>query len=114
MFPEQNKPKKYLNKIARIIVILSLTVVSVIPAYAQSGSAGTEKTLLILHTNDMHDHVRPDYDGIGGIPFISGFVSEVRSQRNDVIVLDAGDVAEKGDLVARKTEANSPLKRSHV
>jgi 2',3'-cyclic-nucleotide 2'-phosphodiesterase (5'-nucleotidase family) len=103
MFPEQNKPKKYLNKIARIIVILSLTVVSVIPAYAQSGSAGTEKTLLILHTNDMHDHVRPDYDGIGGIPFISGFVSEVRSQRNDVIVLDAGDVAEKGDLVARKT-----------
>lgn len=69
---------------------------------ASSGSAATGR-VLILHTNDLHDHVRPDYDGQGGLPYVSGYVREVRAQRQDVLLLDAGDVAEKGDLVAKRT-----------
>lgn len=74
-------------------------------AAAQDSPGSRQETLLILHTNDLHDHVRPDYDGVGGLPFVAGFVHDVRSRRNDVLVVDAGDVAEKGDLVARKTSS---------
>lgn len=88
---------------ARLIPLLTIALFIFSSADAQHKPDDTEKTLLILHTNDMHDHLRPDYDGVGGIPFISGFIRNIRSQRNDVIVLDAGDIAEKGDLVARKT-----------
>jgi 2',3'-cyclic-nucleotide 2'-phosphodiesterase (5'-nucleotidase family) len=88
---------------ARSLFILAISLFIFTSTYPQVDSNSAEKTLLILHTNDIHDHLRPDYDGDGGIPFISGFIRDVRSQRNDVIVLDAGDVAEKGDLVARKT-----------
>jgi len=57
-------------------------------------------SLLILHTNDIHDHVRADYDGVGGMAYVSGYIQSVRKDRSDVLVLDAGDVMEKGDLVA--------------
>jgi 2',3'-cyclic-nucleotide 2'-phosphodiesterase (5'-nucleotidase family) len=60
-------------------------------------------TVLILHTNDIHDHLRPDYDGSGGLPFVSGYIKQQRAARSDVLVLDAGDVAEKGDMVAFAT-----------
>ncbi len=103
MHINQKIPVNILSVAARCIVILATVLHLTVSVYAQSGLEIAEKTLLILHTNDIHDHVRPDYDGVGGLPFIAGFVNEVRSQRNDVIVLDAGDVAEKGDLVARIT-----------
>ncbi|MFU8862124.1 MAG: bifunctional metallophosphatase/5'-nucleotidase, partial [Cyclonatronaceae bacterium] len=51
------------------------------------------------------DHLRPDYTGIGGLPFVSGYIRSIRSGRSDVLVLDAGDVAEKGEIVARKTNS---------
>jgi alkaline phosphatase D len=61
--------------------------------------------VLILHTNDLHDHVRAGENGLGGLPYVSGYVKQVRAQRSDVLLVDAGDVAEKGDLVAFKTHS---------
>jgi len=101
-----NKLENYLRvrslstKFLFILICIFCLAVSV---SAQEKIDRFDKSLLILHTNDIHDHLRPDYDGVGGIPYVSGFVREIRSQRNDVLVLDAGDIAEKGDLVARKT-----------
>ncbi len=66
---------------------------------------GKTDTVLILYTNDMHDHLRPDYDGSGGIPYVSGYIKSERAKRKDILVLDAGDVAEKGDMVAFKTNS---------
>lgn len=65
--------------------------------------AGTD-TVVILHTNDIHDHIRPGYDGVGGMPYISSYIRSVKEQRSDTLILDAGDVMEKGDMVAFKTE----------
>ncbi len=59
--------------------------------------------LLVLHTNDMHDHLRPGTDGAGGLPYVSGYVAAERAAHPAVLVLDAGDVTEKGDLVAFRT-----------
>lgn len=65
--------------------------------------------LLILHTNDVHDHIRAGSGGIGGLPWISGHVGAVRSLRDDVLLLDAGDAAHKGDLVAFLTNSELTL-----
>lgn len=66
--------------------------------------AGRTDTVVILHTNDIHAHLRADYDGVGGLSFVSGYIASQRSERTDILVLDAGDVAEKGDLVAFATD----------
>lgn len=59
--------------------------------------------LLLLHTNDLHDHVRPGYDGVGGLPYVAGYIAAERAQHPDLLLLDAGDVNEKGDLVAHRS-----------
>lgn len=65
-----------------------------------AGSETDHRSVVILHTNDLHDHVRPGERGVGGLPYVSGYVAQVRAKRDDVLLIDAGDVAEKGDLVA--------------
>ncbi|MEZ5275059.1 MAG: metallophosphoesterase [Opitutaceae bacterium] len=77
-------------------LVLTLLLISSAPARTD--------TLVILHTNDLHAHLRDDYDGSGGLPFVSGYIRQERSLRPDVLVVDAGDVAEKGDLVAFATD----------
>lgn len=71
---------------------------------AQTAFAETD-TLTILHTNDIHDHVLPGYEGGGGIPYVSSYIRNIEQGRNDVLVLDGGDVMEKGDLVAFRTHS---------
>lgn len=68
-------------------------------------AAAESASILILHTNDIHDHVRAGDGGLGGLPYVAGYILQVRSERDDVLVLDAGDVAEKGDLVAHRTHS---------
>ena len=68
-----------------------------------TSAAADSGRLLLLHTNDIHDHLRPGYIGIGGLPYVSGFVKAVRAQRDDVLLLDAGDLLEKGDLLGYRT-----------
>jgi 2',3'-cyclic-nucleotide 2'-phosphodiesterase (5'-nucleotidase family) len=78
--------------------------VGLVVALPPGASAKTAR-LLILHTNDLHDHVRPGYEGGGGLPYVAGYIAQVRAERKDVLLVDAGDVAEKGDLVAFKTHS---------
>jgi 5'-nucleotidase / UDP-sugar diphosphatase len=88
------------------LLLLAISAVTATAREAGGGPAEETRSLLILHTNDLHDHVRTDYDGRGGLPFVSGFVRSVRAIRDDVLVMDAGDVSEKGDLVARRTHSD--------
>ena len=76
------------------LALLALPLLSAFPSAAET------RSLLVLHTNDLHDHVRPGQDGTGGLPHIAGYVARQRAQRSDVLLLDAGDVTEKGDMVA--------------
>lgn len=77
-------------------------VAAVLIALALPGSAET-KSLLILHTNDLHARIRPGHDSLGGMPYVSGYIHQVREQRQDVLALDAGDVTEKGDMLSFMT-----------
>lgn len=79
--------------------LLLLLAAIAAPAWADTAR------LLILHTADLHDHVRAGDHGVGGLPYVSGYIRQVRAERNDVLVVDSGDVAEKGDLVAFRTHS---------
>jgi 5'-nucleotidase len=67
--------------------------------------AAANTHLTILHTNDLHDHLRSGSGGVGGIAYVAGYIKAIRSDDPAVLVLDAGDVTEKGDLVAFKTHS---------
>ncbi len=59
-----------------------------------------EVEINIVYTNDIHDHIRPGYLGSGGVPYIAGFVNKIREENPNVLLLDAGDLTDKGDMVA--------------
>src|SRR5688500_16283043 len=86
---------------SRFLILGLLFAVFSVPAPL----SGETARVLILHTNDLHDHVRAGENRLGGLPYVSGYVKQVRAQRSDVLLVDAGDVAEKGDLVAFKTHS---------
>ena len=86
------------NRFHALLIALLLFIVT-------SAVYAEPRTLLLLHTNDLHDHVRADYDGNGGMAYVSGYIQQVKQSRDDVLVLDAGDVMEKGDLVAFRAKS---------
>lgn len=56
------------------------------------------KTLTVLHTNDTHSHIDPfstedaNFPGRGGVVSRYRMIQEVREQRENVLLLDAGDI----------------------
>lgn len=59
-------------------------------------AAGKSENLTILHTNDLHAHIEPfdagRYKGKGGLANIYNLVTEIRKQKQNVLLLDAGDM----------------------
>lgn len=84
----------------RILAILALC-----GAALGAAQAATD-TVLLLHTNDLHDRIRASATGVGGMPYLSGYIAQARNERSDVLLLDAGDVMEKGDLLAFETKSS--------
>lgn len=50
------------------------------------------KTLTIIHTNDVHGSVLEEKTGEIGFPKVSTFVKKNRDEKDNVVLLDAGDV----------------------
>jgi 2',3'-cyclic-nucleotide 2'-phosphodiesterase (5'-nucleotidase family) len=86
-----------MNRLLRLLALPLFALLLLIPAWAETAR------LLLLHTNDIHDRVRAGDQGLGGLPYVAGYVRQARAEQPDAIVLDAGDVTEKGDLVAFRT-----------
>jgi len=67
-------------------------------SFASLSSKKKLTKLTILHTNDMHSRIDPfplnhkKYGGLGGIAKVASLVDKVRSEEENVVVLDAGDV----------------------
>ena len=77
-----------LGLISMVAVFLSATSIS--------AKAIEDRTLVILHTNDLHGHpLEFSYNqapGAGGLPAIATFVAQVRAKHKNVLLLDAGDL----------------------
>jgi 2',3'-cyclic-nucleotide 2'-phosphodiesterase (5'-nucleotidase family) len=70
------------------LFLLVLTC-AIAPAFAQA-----VHNLTILHSNDLHAHIRPDTDGVGGFAYLA---TELRHQRegcNACLYLNAGDLVQ--------------------
>lgn len=54
------------------------------------------KKLTILHTNDMHSHIDPfeegRYKGLGGMAARASAINKLRTEQDNVLLLDVGDV----------------------
>lgn len=85
----------FLRRMLACVLVTGLAIT----AWADTG------TLLLLYTNDLHDHARAGYEGRGGMPHVGGYVARRKAQRSDVLVVDAGDVMEKGDMVSHLTQS---------
>ncbi len=49
-------------------------------------------SLTILHTNDLHAHLLPDEENIGGAAVIAAYYKKVRAEQEHVLIFDAGDM----------------------
>lgn len=63
-----------------------------------SCSLSTEKTITILHTNDVHSHLDPfpadhaTFPDMGGIARRASLISSIRKENPNTLLLDAGDI----------------------
>ena len=61
-------------------------------------SSATGQDLVILHTNDTHSQIEPlssgNYKGLGGVVRREKYISQVRAENKNVILLDAGDFSQ--------------------
>ena len=76
-------------------------------AAALSCAHRTTDTVTILHTNDIHGHIREGADGVGGMAYVGGYIRGVKAQRPDTLVLDGGDINNKGDMLPGVTRGRA-------
>lgn len=86
----------------RILIVAAALLLAV------SASASKPRELVIVHFNDTHSHLDPEFDGTGGILERAAFVDSLRQAygRRNVLLLHGGDFEQgssyftilKGDL----------------
>jgi 2',3'-cyclic-nucleotide 2'-phosphodiesterase (5'-nucleotidase family) len=67
-------------------------------------------TVLILHTNDIHAHIKSNSEGLGGLAAVKAIIDSVRAERSDVLVVDCGDLIKKGDLMAEASRGEAAFR----
>jgi 5'-nucleotidase len=73
------------------------SIATAIP-FAVRGKSTTANTLSILHTNDVHSHLEPfdrnhpKFPNIGGFARRASLIKQLRKHRENVLLLDAGDI----------------------
>ncbi|MDD2960802.1 MAG: bifunctional UDP-sugar hydrolase/5'-nucleotidase [Muribaculaceae bacterium] len=69
------------------LILIALLVLS-------SVLVSAEDHLVIIHTNDTHSQIDPDYEGKGGILRRKTLIDSVRSHNENVLLIDAGDAVQ--------------------
>lgn len=83
-----------------------MRIIKTLPlAFLLLAGVAEAREFTVLYTSDIHDHVRPGPQATGGLPSIATYVESVRAENPDAVLVDAGDTAEKGDLVAYHSES---------
>lgn len=84
-----NKRRDFIKKSS-----LGLLGISLLPKI--SFAKKNDVKITILHTNDMHSHIHPFTSGrnkgLGGMAQRAGIINKIRSQKEHVLLLDAGDI----------------------
>ena len=67
--------------------ILLLGVIFFLTSYASD-------KLIILHTNDTHSQIDPDFDNKGGVLRRKVVIDSIRANNENVLLVDAGDIVQ--------------------
>jgi 2',3'-cyclic-nucleotide 2'-phosphodiesterase/3'-nucleotidase len=118
------------NKSIRLIILtIALTLVMAAPVLAWNPATATEAyesraqedvaalapsqavSVTILHTNDFHGHLEPDYRGRGGSAYIATAIDKVRKEygEDNVMLVDAGDVTLGAPPISQLVEGESAI-----
>src|SRR5579864_7653066 len=62
--------------------------------FALSVAAQDVRTLTILHSNDLHAHLLPDDQGMGGFAYLATAVRQERAHSAASLYLNAGDLVQ--------------------
>lgn len=86
------------RKFIRNSFIISGGILAAPTILAQSNQKKQTKKITILHTNDTHSNIDPfpenhsKYPGKGGVSRRFELINQIRSQEENVLLLDAGDI----------------------
>jgi len=73
------------NRFVKLLLALCLAA----PLVAQD-----VRPLTILHTNDLHAHIQPDHEGLGGFAYLATALRNERAHCEACLYLDAGDLVQ--------------------
>jgi 2',3'-cyclic-nucleotide 2'-phosphodiesterase (5'-nucleotidase family) len=74
------------NRFAKLLLALCLV--------ASAAAPQDIRPLTILHTNDLHAHIQPDNDGMGGFAYLATALRQERAHCEACIYLNAGDLVQ--------------------
>ncbi|MCM1519816.1 MAG: bifunctional metallophosphatase/5'-nucleotidase [Lachnoclostridium sp.] len=77
-----------------ISIFSGIMAMAMFQACAPSASDSDADHLVILHTNDTHSQIDPDRHNLGGIARRKVLVDSVRAERQNVLLVDAGDAVQ--------------------
>ena len=75
-----------------------LASLNLLPFRSFSAKKKKYTKITILHTNDVHSHIEPfsdndpKYSGLGGAARRASLIQQIRSEEENILLLDAGDI----------------------
>jgi 2',3'-cyclic-nucleotide 2'-phosphodiesterase (5'-nucleotidase family) len=63
-------------------------------AIVVAAAPAEQRTLTILHTNDLHARMVPEGNGMGGFAYLAAVMRQQRANCKDCLTLDAGDMVQ--------------------
>ncbi len=81
------------KKVSRLAILL-IVVALIIPTSVMGQGAEDVVQITLLHTNDFHGRLEPDYAGRGGSANMAGVINHIEATAGEenVVLMDAGDV----------------------
>jgi 5'-nucleotidase / UDP-sugar diphosphatase len=103
-----------MTKQLKKILIVTMTILLVIPfsVFANPLSPDSPDEIVpvtILHTNDFHGRLETDSAGRGGAALLGTAINEIRADEDNVVLLDAGDVALAGPPISQLVGGESTI-----
>ena len=93
------KSRRYFLK-QGALATTAVLVANPLLSFGETGSSffseGGSGDLVLLHTNDLHNHLTPvnynAYKGLGGFKKTAGVIADLKETHSNVLLLDAGDI----------------------